>query len=51
MWKGRSTKEKLDLIFVCVGILTFSLTAIIHIRTLRKTILAEKNKNNEQKTI
>jgi hypothetical protein len=51
MWKGRSTKEKLDLIFVCVGILTFSLTAILHIRTLRKTILAEKDKNNEQQKI
>ena len=50
MWKGKSTKEKLDLVFVIVGILTFSLTAIIHIRTLRKNYLADKSKNNEQQT-
>lgn len=35
-WNEKTTKEKLDLIFVTIAIITFSLTAYIHIRNLRK---------------
>ena len=35
-WKEKTSKEKLDFIFVCVAIVTFSLTAYAHIRALKK---------------
>lgn len=35
-WSEKTTKEKLDLIFVSIAIVTFSLSAYMHIRTLRK---------------
>jgi hypothetical protein len=35
-WKDKTTKEKLDLIFVSVAIITFSLTAYVHIRNLSR---------------
>ncbi len=35
-WAEKTTKEKLDLVFVCVAIVTFSLTAYMHIKNLRK---------------
>jgi hypothetical protein len=38
-----TTKQKLDFVFVCLGIITFSLTAILHIRTLRKSLKENKN--------
>jgi hypothetical protein len=33
-WTERTTKEKLDTIFVIVGIVTFTLTAIINFKVL-----------------
>ncbi len=33
-WSERTTKEKLDTVFVIVGIITFSLTAIINFKAL-----------------
>jgi hypothetical protein len=35
-WSEKTTKEKLDLVFVCVAILTFTLTSYIHIKNLSK---------------
>jgi hypothetical protein len=35
-WKDKTTKEKLDLVFVSVAIITFSLTAYVHLRNLSK---------------
>tara|TARA_B100000963_G_scaffold361518_1_gene397394 strand:- start:2425 stop:2565 length:141 start_codon:yes stop_codon:yes gene_type:complete len=35
-WSEKTTKEKLDLVFVSIAIVTFSLSAYMHIRTLRK---------------
>jgi len=35
-WSEKTTKEKLDLIFVCVAIITFSLTAYMHLKNLNK---------------
>ena len=35
-WRDKTTKEKLDFIFVCVAITTFSLGAIVHIRNLTR---------------
>jgi hypothetical protein len=35
-WSEKTPKEKLDFVFVCVAIVTFSLSTIIHIRTLQK---------------
>ena len=37
-----TTKQKLDFVFVCLGIITFSLTAILHIRTLKKGLKEDK---------
>ena len=33
-WNEKSTKEKLDFVFVCVAIITFSLGAVVHIKNL-----------------
>lgn len=33
-WKDKTTKEKLDLVFVVIAIVTFSLTAYIHIKNI-----------------
>ena len=33
-WNDKTTKEKLDLVFVIVAIVTFSLTTYAHIRNL-----------------
>jgi len=33
-WKDKTTKEKLDLVFVVVAIITFSLTAYVHLKHL-----------------
>ena len=38
-----TTKQKLDFVFVSLGIITFTLTAILHIRTLRKSLKEDKN--------
>lgn len=35
-WNERSTKEKLDFVFVIVAILGFSLGAIVNYKTLKK---------------
>jgi|TARA_R110000744_G_scaffold329802_3_gene435359 hypothetical protein len=35
-WKDRSTKEKLDFVFVIVAILGFSLGAIVNYKNLKK---------------
>jgi hypothetical protein len=35
-WGEKTTKEKLDLIFVCVAILTFSLSSYIHIKNISR---------------
>lgn len=35
-WANKTTKEKLDMVFVVVAIITFSLTAYIHIKNLKK---------------
>jgi hypothetical protein len=35
-WADKSNKEKLDFVFVIVAIITFSLTAYIHIRSITK---------------
>jgi len=43
-----TTKQKLDFVFVCLGIITFSLTAYLHIKTIKKLNLAEKQ-NNQNK--
>ncbi len=37
-----TTKQKLDFVFVSIGIITFTLTAILHIRTLRKGLKEDK---------
>ena len=51
MWSNKSTKQKLDFVFVCVGIVTFSLTAYIHIKTIKKLHLAEQEKQNKQNKV
>lgn len=33
-WNEKSTKEKLDLVFVVVAIITFSLTTYVHLRNI-----------------
>lgn len=33
-WAEKTTKEKLDLVFVIVAIVTFSLTTYAHLRSL-----------------
>ena len=38
-----TTKQKLDFVFVSVAIVTFTLTAILHIRTLKKGLKEDKN--------
>ena len=38
-----TTKQKLDFVFVSIGIVTFTLTEILHIRTLRKGLKEDKN--------
>ena len=33
-WKEKSTKEKLDMVFVVVAITAFSLTILVHLKNL-----------------
>jgi hypothetical protein len=33
-WEEKTTKEKLDLVFVVIAIITFSLTTYIHLRNI-----------------
>ena len=46
-----TTKQKLDFVFVCLGIITFSLTAYLHIKTIKKLNLAEQEKQNNQNKV
>jgi len=33
-WKEKTTKEKLDLVFVVIAIITFSLTTYVHLKNI-----------------
>ena len=46
-----TTKQKLDFVFVVLGIITFSLTAYLHIKTIKKLHLAEQEKQNNQNKV
>jgi hypothetical protein len=35
-WSEKTSKEKLDMVFVCVAIITFSLSAYVHIKNIKK---------------
>ena len=35
-WTDKTLKEKLDLVFVCIAIVTFSLTAYLHYKNITK---------------
>ena len=35
-WNEKTPKEKLDFVFVCIAIVTFSLGSFVHIKTLTK---------------
>ena len=35
-WQNKTNKEKLDFIFVCIAIVTFSLTAYMHYKSLTR---------------